>query len=289
MLQEYHQDIISAVWMVILSLYAEDPVWAGAILLSFLICVHVGPRIEYHQAMILVGWMILLSLSPDRDPRLRDLRTMRTLQPIMLSVYYQNIISVVWMIVLQDHDQDIISAVWMIILSLYQDGSNSHWVFRLSFLICVHVMRPRIEYHHASILVGWMILLCLIPHRGLGLRDVRTRSILQPYMLQEHHQGIISAAWMIMLSLYREEPVWAGAILLSFLIWVHAMRSRIEHHQGIIRVGWIILLSLISGLVRARTIFLICVHAMGLFLILGVRTSNLVLVWQDAFDNGIMR
>ena len=120
-LQEYHQDIISAVWMVILSLYVEDPVWAGTILLSFLICVQVLPRVEYHQAMILVGWMILLSLSPDRDPRLHDLRTMRTLQPIMLSDYYQDIISVVWMMVLQDHDQDIISAVWMIILSLYQD------------------------------------------------------------------------------------------------------------------------------------------------------------------------
>ena len=275
MLREHHRDIISAVWIIILSLYPEDPVWAGVILFRFLICVQVIlPRINYLQAIILVvGWIILLSLIPDRDPGLRDPRTTSTPQPIML----------------QEYHQEIISAVWMIILSLYQDGSSLHRAFRLSFLICVHVMRPRIEYHQAIILVGWMILLCLIPDRGPGLHEFRTMSTFQPNTLQEVHHDIISAAWMIMLSLYREEPVWAGAILLSFLIWVHAMRSRIEHHQGIIRVGWIILLSLISGLVRARAIFLICVHAMGLFLILGVRTSNLVLVWQDAFDNGIMR
>lgn len=233
MLQEYHQDIISAVWTIILSRYPEDPVWAGVILLCFLICAHnMAPRMKYYQAIILVvGWMILLSSIPDQDPRLHDLRTMSTLQPIMPHEYHQ----------------DIISAVWIIILSLYQDGSRPHWVFRLSFLICVPAMRPRIEYHQAIILVEWMILLCLIPDRGPGLRDSGTMSTLQPNTLQEVHQDIISAVWMTVLSLYPQHPVWAGAILLSFRICFHAMREH-DHHQATILLRWMILLSLIPGL-----------------------------------------
>ena len=186
MLREHHRDIISAVWMIILSLYPEDPAWAGVILFRFLICLQVIlPRINYLQAiMLVVGWMILLSLIPDRDPGLRDPRTTSTPQPMML----------------QEYHHEITSAVWMIILSLYQDGSSPHWVFRLSFLICVHAMRPPIEYHQALIL-GWMISLCLIPGRDPGLLDFRTMSTLQPNMVQEYLQSIISAAWMIMLSI----------------------------------------------------------------------------------------
>ncbi|KIK04744.1 hypothetical protein K443DRAFT_407208 [Laccaria amethystina LaAM-08-1] len=44
--------------------------------------------------------------------------------------------------------------------------------------------------------------------------------------LQEYHQAIISAAWMIILSLIPQDLVRAGAILFGFLICVHAMRPR---------------------------------------------------------------
>jgi len=44
--------------------------------------------------------------------------------------------------------------------------------------------------------------------------------------LQEYHQAIISAASMIILSLIPQDLVRAGAILLGFLICVHAMRPR---------------------------------------------------------------
>ena len=115
--------------------------------------------------------------------------------------------------VLQEYHQDIISAVWMVILSLYAEDPLWAGAILLSFLICMDVMRRRIEYHQAMILVGWMILLCLIPDRGPGLHEFRTMSTFQPNTLQEVHHDIISAAWMIMLSLYREDPVWAGAIL----------------------------------------------------------------------------
>jgi len=46
MLPEYHQAIISAAWMIILSLILQDLVQAGAVLLGFLICLHnIHPRI----------------------------------------------------------------------------------------------------------------------------------------------------------------------------------------------------------------------------------------------------
>ena len=45
-LQEYHQAIISAAGMIILSLIPQDLVRAGAVLLGVLVCVHaVRPRI----------------------------------------------------------------------------------------------------------------------------------------------------------------------------------------------------------------------------------------------------
>ena len=262
MLQEYHQDIISAVWTIILSRHPEDPVWAGAILLCFLICAHsMLPRIKYYQAIILVvGWMMLLSPIPEQDPGLRDLRTTSTLQRILL----------------QEYHQDIISAVWIIILSLYQDGFRPHWVFRLSFLIYVHAMRPRIEYHQAIILVGWMILLCLIPDRGPGLRDFRTRSTFQAITLQVVHQSIILVAWMNTLSPYREDPVRVGAILLSLLVYLHTMRPRIEHPQAVILVGLMILLSIISGLVQAPAVFLF--FSIHLLFLIGVGMSLLLVL-----------
>ncbi|EDR04079.1 uncharacterized protein LACBIDRAFT_330901 [Laccaria bicolor S238N-H82] len=44
--------------------------------------------------------------------------------------------------------------------------------------------------------------------------------------LQEYHQAIISAAWMIILSLIPQDLVRAGAIFLGFLICMHAMRPQ---------------------------------------------------------------
>ena len=44
--------------------------------------------------------------------------------------------------------------------------------------------------------------------------------------LEDYHQTIVSAAWMIILSLIPQDLVRAGAILLGFLICVHAMRPR---------------------------------------------------------------
>jgi len=45
-LQEYHEAIISATWMITLSLIPQDLVRAGAILLGFLICLQtIRPRI----------------------------------------------------------------------------------------------------------------------------------------------------------------------------------------------------------------------------------------------------
>jgi hypothetical protein len=45
-LREYHQAIISATWMVALSLIPQDLVRAGAVLLGFLICLQtIRPRI----------------------------------------------------------------------------------------------------------------------------------------------------------------------------------------------------------------------------------------------------
>ncbi|KIK04978.1 hypothetical protein K443DRAFT_4167 [Laccaria amethystina LaAM-08-1] len=44
--------------------------------------------------------------------------------------------------------------------------------------------------------------------------------------LQEYHQAIISAAYMIILSLIPQDLVRAGAILLGFLICLHAIRPR---------------------------------------------------------------
>jgi hypothetical protein len=45
--------------------------------------------------------------------------------------------------------------------------------------------------------------------------------------LPEYHQAIISAAWMVILSLIPQDLVRAGAILLGFLICLDAMRPRI--------------------------------------------------------------
>ncbi|KIK04974.1 hypothetical protein K443DRAFT_675448 [Laccaria amethystina LaAM-08-1] len=55
----------------------------------------------------------------------------------------------------------------------------------------------------------------------------KTKHAPLPFMLQEYHQAIISAAWMIILSLIPQDLVRAGAVLLGFLICVHAMRPRI--------------------------------------------------------------
>ena len=44
--------------------------------------------------------------------------------------------------------------------------------------------------------------------------------------VQEYHQAIISAAGMIILSLIPQDLVRAGAMLLAFLICVHAIRPR---------------------------------------------------------------
>ncbi|EDR05607.1 uncharacterized protein LACBIDRAFT_329648 [Laccaria bicolor S238N-H82] len=44
--------------------------------------------------------------------------------------------------------------------------------------------------------------------------------------LQEYHRAIISAAWMVILSLIPQDLVRAGAVLLGFLICVHALRPR---------------------------------------------------------------
>jgi len=46
-------------------------------------------------------------------------------------------------------------------------------------------------------------------------------------MLQEYHQAIISAAWMIILSLIPKDLVRTGAVLLGFLICLHTIRPRI--------------------------------------------------------------
>ncbi|KIJ96264.1 hypothetical protein K443DRAFT_36975, partial [Laccaria amethystina LaAM-08-1] len=43
----------------------------------------------------------------------------------------------------------------------------------------------------------------------------------------EYHQAIISAMWIIFLSLIPQDLVRAGAILLGFLIYVHVMHPRI--------------------------------------------------------------
>ncbi|KIK07906.1 hypothetical protein K443DRAFT_673139 [Laccaria amethystina LaAM-08-1] len=71
--------------------------------------------------------------------------------------------------------------------------------------------------------------------------------------LKEYHQAIISAAWMITLSLIPQDLVRAGAILLGFLICLHTIRPRI------------------------------------LMKTLQLRLSSLEEKLQDAVDNGIMR
>jgi len=112
-------------------------------------------------------------LLEDRHPGLRSNRsTISTLPQYML----------------QEYHQAIIPAVWMIILSLIPQAVGA---ILLGFLICAHVMRPRIEYH----------------------------------------QAIISAVGMIILSLIPQDPVRAGAILLGFLIYLHAMRPRMKALQ----------------------------------------------------------
>ena len=72
-------------------------------------------------------------------------------------------------------------------------------------------------------------------------------------MPQEYHQAIISAGWMIILSLIPQDLVRAGAVLLGFLLCVHAMRPR------------------------------------TLMKILQLRLSSLEGKLQDAVDSGIMR
>ncbi|KIK04969.1 hypothetical protein K443DRAFT_675439 [Laccaria amethystina LaAM-08-1] len=71
--------------------------------------------------------------------------------------------------------------------------------------------------------------------------------------LQEYHQAIISAAWMIILSLIPQDLVRAGAVLLGFLICLHTIRPR------------------------------------NLMKRLQLRLSSLEEKLQDAVDNGIMR
>ncbi|EDR00837.1 uncharacterized protein LACBIDRAFT_333743 [Laccaria bicolor S238N-H82] len=71
--------------------------------------------------------------------------------------------------------------------------------------------------------------------------------------LQEYHQAIISAAWMITLSLIPQDLVRAGAILFGFLIYLQTYRPRI------------------------------------LIKTLQLRLSSLEVNLQDAVDSGIMR
>jgi len=155
---------------------------------------------------------------------------------------------------LQEYHQDIISAMWMIILSLIPLDPIWAGAILQSFLICVHVMRPRIEYQHTIILLAWMILLSLI-------------------------LDLVSAPSEVIFNL-----VQAGAILL----YVHVMRPRIEYHEAITLVVWMLLqLSLIqlawvaSGaiflvrFVAVHLVILIWVFAMTLLLILGRQTLNL--------------
>ena len=71
--------------------------------------------------------------------------------------------------------------------------------------------------------------------------------------LQEYHQAIISAAWMIILSLIPQDLVRAGAILLGFLICLQTIRPR------------------------------------SLMKTLQLRLSSLEEKLQDAVDSGIMR
>ena len=46
-------------------------------------------------------------------------------------------------------------------------------------------------------------------------------------ILQEYQQAIISAAWIIILSLIPQDLVRAGAVLLGFILCVHAIRPRV--------------------------------------------------------------
>lgn len=65
----------------------------------------------------------------------------------------------------------------------------------------------------------------LLQDRDTELRSIRSTMSTLPFMLQEYRQAIISAVWMIILSLIPQGLVWAGAIL-GFLIFLHAMRPR---------------------------------------------------------------
>ena len=93
----------------------------------------------------------------------------------------------------------------------------------------------------------------LLQDRDTGLRSIRSTMSTLPFMLQEYRQAIISAVWMIILSLIPQGQVWAGVVLLGFLIIVHAMRPQI------------------------------------LIKILQLRLSSLEGNLQDAIDSGIMR
>ena len=262
MLQEYHQTIISAVWMIILSLIPQDVVWAGAILLSFLICAYAMHRpIEYYQAIISTVWMIILSLI------LQRLQDLVRAEAILLSSLICGLHAILLGVPIcvtprNEYHQAIISAVGMSILSLIPQAPVRAGAILLGYLIFV---RPRNEHHQAIVSAVWMTVLSLIPHAQVRAGAIPFGFLIGVYVMRpriQYYQAVVETVWTIIVCVILQDPVRAGAILLSFLICVH-----------IILLGFLLRVNAI--LPRMETLHL--------------RFSALEEKLQDAVDSEILR
>jgi len=158
----------------------------------------------------------------DRQPGLRSIRsTMSTLPPYML----------------QEYRQAIIAAAWMIISSLIPEDVGA--IF-LCFLICVHVMRPMIEYHlNITLSAQGRLILCLIRQAPMWAGAILLGFLMICMLALLFGSVLAILVFLVHMPAMRpQDRVWSAAflffnlmithiILLGFLKGVHAMRPRI--------------------------------------------------------------